>query len=219
MQMEYISPLVALVADEVRQRFEGEGSGHDWAHIARVVRNALYIAGCEGADQEITALGALLHDIADHKFHNHSLEEGPRQAAALLHSMGGSEATIAAVVAIVAETSYKGAGEATPVSSMESAAVQDADRLDAMGAIGIARAFAYGGSKGRPLYSPEQAPEMHASFDRYARSEGHTINHFYEKLLLLKDRMQTDTGRLLAAERHLFMEQYLKQFYKEWNWS
>lgn len=211
-----IQDIITAVEAEMKAQFEGEGSGHDWEHIARVRRNAVMLAETEGADVDVAALGALLHDIADHKFHNHSLEEGPVQAAGAVRRHGGDESLAQRIAGIVAEVSYKGAGVATPVSSLEAAAVQDADRLDAMGAIGIARAFAYGGSKGRPLYVPGNGPNLHADFDSYARDEGATVNHFYEKLLLLKDRMHTNSGRKLAEERHRFMELYLKLFFAEW---
>lgn len=211
-----IKDTITAVEAEMKAKFEGEGSGHDWEHIARVWRNAVMLAEAEGADVYVAALGALLHDIADHKFHNHSLEEGPVQAADAVRRHGGDEALAQRVAAIVAEVSFKGAGVPTPVSSLEAAVVQDADRLDAIGAIGIARAFAYGGSKGRPLYAPGKDPKLHTDFESYARDQGATINHFYEKLLLLKDRMHTDTGRKLALERHAFMELYLKNFFAEW---
>lgn len=210
-------PITARIEADLKSRFEGEGTGHDWFHIDRVRKNALQIAETEGADPLIVELGALLHDIADHKFHNHDLKAGPDKARAMLMEAGADAALAERVARIVAEVSYKGAGVETPVSSPESAAVQDADRLDALGAIGIARAFAYGGSKNRPMYAPGKNPEMHTDFWSYATAEGSTVNHFYEKLLLLKDRMQTAAGKEMARSRHAFMEDFLRQFFEEWN--
>lgn len=200
----------------VRSLFEQEGSGHDWWHIDRVRNTALYIAESEDADKEVTEWSALLHDIADHKFHGNDLSIGPERAHALVMKFTEDPVLASKVSSIVSEVSYKGAGVETPVSSIEGACVQDADRLDAIGAIGIARAFAYGGSKRRLLYHPEQKPTLHTDFEAYATDQGATINHFYEKLLLLKDRMQTETGKQLATKRHAFMEHYLEQFYGEW---
>jgi uncharacterized protein len=209
--------IVESIAGLVEEKFRSDGTGHDWHHISRVRRTAISIGKAEGADMLLVELGALLHDIADHKFHNHDLEEGPKQAMALITGHGGSAELAEKVAQIVAEVSFKGAGVQTPVSSIEAAVVQDADRLDAIGAIGIARAFAYGGSKHRPLYDPDRPPAAHYNFRDYATDQGHTINHFYEKLLLLKDRMQTETGKRMAAERHQFMEIYIRQFMAEWN--
>jgi uncharacterized protein len=211
-----IQPLIESIREEMKSRFAGEGTGHDWAHMERVWRNAVVIAKAEGANAEVVALGALLHDIADHKFHNGSLSEGPRQAREAIMQRGGDPELADKVATIVAEVSFKGAGVPTPVSSLEAAVVQDADRLDAIGAIGVARAFAYGGSKGRALHSPGSKPLAHDDFQSYANDEGATINHFYEKLLLLQDRMHTATGKAMAAERHAFMEAFLAQFLKEW---
>lgn len=210
------SELIRSVEREVKQRFEGEGTGHDWWHIYRVYQMAVRIAKAEGAHLEVTALGALLHDIADHKFHGGDLTVGAKEADLILRANRADEATIAQVITIVNEVTFKGAGVETPVSSIEAACVQDADRLDAIGAVGIARAFAYGGSKERLLFDPNCPPVWHDSFEAYAGDKGATINHFYEKLLLLKDRMQTTTGKEIAQRRHRFMEEYLRQFYMEW---
>ena len=209
--------LIAAIETEVKNLFEYEGTGHDWYHIDRVRNNALKIAKSENADLFLVELGALLHDIADHKFHDNDLELGPIKAKALIEKNAGDEFTANRVAEIVKEISYKGSGVDTPVSSSEAACVQDADRLDAMGAIGIARAFAFGGSRNREIYNPNKPPNLHDSFVAYAKDEGTTINHFYEKLLLLKDRMQTKTGQKMAEERHAFMESFLKTFYDEWN--
>lgn len=200
----------------VRTLLAGDSTGHDWWHIERVRRTALTIARQEGGDLYIVELAAILHDVADWKFSGDSAA-GPREVRAWLEEQEVEPASIDHVCQIVEQLSYKGAGVATPMSSLEGEAVQDADRLEALGAIGIARAFAYGGSKGRPIYDPAIPPEMHASFAAYKKNSGPTINHFYEKLLLLKDRMNTATGRRLAAARHEFMQQYLEQFYAEWN--
>lgn len=208
--------IIAEIKQTIQQRFAGETSGHDWYHIKRVLQLSLRIAEEEHADPFTVALAALLHDIADHKFYPDDLNKGPRDADRLLQKSGVDESTRKTVCTIIHEISYKGAGVATPMSSLEGQCVQDADRLDAMGAIGIARAFAYGGSKNRMMYDPAQKPEMHQDFDSYRKSEGHTINHFYEKLLLLRDRMNTVTGKKLADERHLFMENWLARFFGEW---
>ena len=209
--------LIQNIEAEVKAQFEGEGTGHDWFHIDRVRKNALTLAAREGADLEVVNIGALLHDIADHKFHNNDLSVGPDTARKMILEFGGSPDLSERIAVLVAEISFKGAGVETPVTSIEAAVVQDADRMDAIGAIGIARAFAYGGSKHRAMYNPELKPNMHNDFKAYATDEGGTINHFYEKLLLLKDRMQTKSGKVMAAQRHAFMEQYLETFYGEWD--
>lgn len=201
----------------VREKLKGEGSGHDWWHIHRVRNTALAIAREEKADLFIVELAALLHDIADHKFHDGDDTIGPKVAREWLDSLSADEDTIDHISTIIKEVSFKGAGVATPMSTVEGDAVQDADRLDAIGAIGIARAFAYGGHKNRLLYDPDDDPKMHHSFEEYKSDKGATINHFYEKLLLLKERMNTEAGRNLAEQRHHFMEDFLKQFMDEWN--
>lgn len=201
----------------VQKVLENEGTGHDWWHIKRVRDTAMMLAEREGADPFVTELGALLHDIADHKFHDGDEHIGPRTAQKWLDENGVPQDVSAHVVRIVKEVSFRGAEVDTPVSSKESAVVQDADRLDAMGAIGIARAFAYGGSRSRPLFDPPEAPEMHDSFEEYKSSSGSTLNHFYEKLLLLKDRMNTPAAREIAVQRHEFMQQFILQFLKEWD--
>jgi uncharacterized protein len=200
----------------VRERMHAEGS-HDWWHVDRVRRTALRLAGEEGADPYVTELAALLHDVADHKFHDGDETAGPRTARAWLTQAGADAETTEHVCAIIAALSYKGAGVPTPMATPEGAVVQDADRLDAIGAIGIARAFAYGGSRGRALYEPNEAPELHDSFDRYKASTGASINHFHEKLLLLRDRMNTPAARRIAEARHRFMQEYLDRFHAEWD--
>jgi uncharacterized protein len=211
--------LIARTAAFVEEKFTGEGSGHDWAHIRRVWLAARAFAQAEGADATVTELAALLHDIADWKFHHGDEEAGPRAARAWLLSQGADEALVARVEDIIREVSFKGAGVATPVGSLEGACVQDADRLDAIGAIGVARAFAYGGHKGRPLHDPAQPPVQHGTFAEYKSNGGPTINHFYEKLLHLRERLHTAAARRVADERHRFMEQFLAQFLNEWEGS
>ena len=199
-----------------RELLAQDSSGHDWWHIHRVRASALAIASREGADLFVVELAALLHDVADWKFHGGDENVGPQRAVAWLKSLEVDPQTAERVGQIVSEVTFKGAGVATRPSTLEGCVVQDADRLDAVGAIGIARAFAYGGHAGRAIHDPAVSPEEHASFAAYKSSQGPTINHFYEKLLLLKDRMNTDTGRALALERHLVMEEFLAEFFAEW---
>lgn len=195
---------------------EAEG-GHDWWHIERVWKMARHIAEKEGVNLFVVELGALLHDIADAKFHNGDETVGPRKARAFLKSLNVDEVTIIQVVNIILHISFKGGNQKSQYSSPELNVVQDADRLDAIGAIGIARTFNYGGFKNRKLYDPAIKPKLNMTREEYKKNEAPTINHFYEKLLLLKDRMNTQTGRQLAEKRHAFMEQFLDEFYKEWN--
>ncbi len=201
----------------VKQILQNAEGGHDWFHIQRVLNNAQHIAKNENVDNFIVILGALLHDIADSKFHNGNEKIGPDKARMFLKKQGVSEEIIAHVVKIIQNISFKGGNEAQKFHSPELDVIQDADRLDALGAIGIARTFNYGGFKGRALYDPEIKPDLNMSKAVYKSSSAPTINHFYEKLLLLKDRMNTQTGRQIAADRHKFMEEYLMQFNKEWN--
>jgi uncharacterized protein len=191
--------------------------GHDWWHIHRVWNTAQFIAAAEKADDLVVALGALLHDIADSKFHNGDETIGPRKAREWLQSLRVEEPVIEHVENIITHISFKGGNHHQPFRSIELDIVQDADRLDAIGAIGIARAFSYGGFKNRALYDPAIPANMNMNKEEYKNSKAPTINHFYEKLLLLKDRMNTATGKKLAIQRHEFMEHYLKQFYAEWN--
>ncbi|MCE5267834.1 MAG: HD domain-containing protein [Planctomycetaceae bacterium] len=207
--------IIAPTADHVKALLSGEGSGHDWWHTERVWRMAKRIGEAEGADLLVVELAALLHDIADWKFHGGDSSVGPKLAREWL-GPHVAPAVMQHVCEILASISFKGAAVEQPVLSLEGRAVQDADRLDAIGAIGIARAFAYGGSKGRPIYDPTSKPVEHRTAESYLRSNGTTINHFYEKLLLLKDRMNTATGRAIAEQRHEFMEEYLRQFYEDW---
>ncbi len=211
--------VISKTEEFVRKTLENEGTGHDWWHIQRVRSSARYIAQEEGANLFIVDLGALLHDVADWKFHGGDLSVGVQKSRAWLEGLYVPEPIIQAVEHIVENISYKGAGVANKMQTLEGFAVQDADRLDAIGAIGIARAFAYGGSKGRALYDPDKQAEMHASFEAYKKGAASTIHHFHEKILLLKDRMNTATGKHLAAQRHAFMEAYLEQFHAEWSGS
>lgn len=201
----------------VKETLQNAEGGHDWFHIQRVFKNANLIVQNEVADGFIVSLGALLHDIADYKFHNGDEKKGPKMARAFLQSQKVSPTVIDEVVKIIENVSFKGGNEKQQFQSPELAIVQDADRLDAIGAIGIARTFNYGGYKGRGLYDPAIKPELDMTKAEYKTSTAPTINHFYEKLLLLKDRMNTKAGRKIAEERHRYMEQFLEQFYAEWN--
>ena len=207
--------LVSITAAWVKETLEGAEAGHDWWHIQRVWNNAITLAKGEDADLFIVEMAALLHDIADSKFHNGNEEIGPQKALEFLNTLHVPEETTHRIVDIIRNISFKGGHGVTP-DSIEFKIVQDADRLDAMGAIGIDRAFHYGGFKNRELYNPEVPPRPGMSKEEYKSSTAPTINHFYEKLLLLKDRMNTRTGKMMAEERHRFMEQYLQQFYSEW---
>jgi len=199
----------------INSEFRTEGSGHDWFHVDRVRKMAIRIGKQEGCDLFVTEMAALLHDLDDWKLNRSEVWIGSRTEEWLagLELESGVTGTI---LGVIEEVSFKGAGISTPVSSAEAAVVQDADRLDAIGAIGIARTFAYGGHKSRLIYDPSVTPVLHDNFRSYQESTAPTVNHFYEKLLLLKDRMNTDTARSIAAGRHRFMEKYLRQFYSEW---
>ena len=203
----------------VKETLKNAEGGHDYFHIERVYKNAVYIAKKEnnGANELIVALGALLHDIADSKFHNGDETIGPKVAKKFLENEGVNETTITHITNIIKHISFKGGNFNQEFTSKELDIVQDADRLDAIGAIGIARCFNYGGFKNRVLYDPSIPPNLNMSKEEYKKSTAPTINHFYEKLLLLKDKMNTKTGKELATERHLFMENFLNQFYKEWD--
>lgn len=211
------SELVCRVAEHIKAKFASESSGHDWHHINRVWKLARQIGANETANQEVVELGALVHDIADWKFHDGDDSIGPREAERLLREEGASADVIQQVVDIVATISFKGAGVTTAMSTLEGKCVQDADRLDAIGAIGIARCFAYGGHAGRLMYDPDEPPVMHATPEAYKASKGHSLNHFYEKLFLLKDRMNTPTGRAMTEKRHQFMQGFVEQFLSEWD--
>lgn len=200
----------------VKQELKNAEGGHDWFHIARVRKMALRLAREEDANLFVVELAALLHDIADYKFHGGDEEIGPAKAREFLSSEKLDPNTIDQVVLIIQNISFKGGHSAPIEKTKEFEVVQDADRLDALGAIGIARTFNFGGYKGTPLYDPSVQPNPGMSKHEYKKANSPTVNHFYEKLLLLKDRMNTESARSIAAERHRFMEQYLKQFFSEW---
>ncbi len=212
---QLIKNTIAFVKSELKN---AEG-GHDWFHIERVFNTSKLLLKHEKGDSLIVQLAALLHDIADPKFHNGDESVGPKMARNFLESQSVGEKTIEQVVNIIQHMSFKNSLERDGIkfTSKELQIVQDADRLDAIGAIGIARAFNYGGFKNRELYNPAVPPKPNMTKEEYKKSTAPTINHFYEKLLLLKDKMNTETGKKLAEERHQFMLKYLEQFYKEWN--
>jgi uncharacterized protein len=200
----------------VKQQLENAEGGHDWFHIERVYRNAILIAKEEECNLTIVKLGALLHDIADSKFHDGDETIGPKTARLFLETENIDEQTIIHVINIIENISFKGGNFGQQFNSKELEIIQDADRLDAIGAIGIARTFNYGGFKNRAIYNPSIAPKLNMSKEEYKNSQAPTLNHFYEKLLLLKDKMNTDTGKKIALERHKYMENFLSQFYAEW---
>lgn len=209
--------IINKTKDYVEQKFKDEGSGHDWWHMYRVWKLAKHIAASEpGVNTFIVEISALLHDIADWKFHDGDMEAGPKAAREWLASLAVEEDVILRVEDIIRNVSFKGADVRQNMNSKDGQIVSDADKLDAIGAIGIARTFAYGGSHDTPVYDPSIKPTQHSSFEDYKNSKSHTINHFYEKLLLLKDKLYTKTARKIAEHRHQFMEQYLNEFYKEW---
>ena len=208
--------IIEATIDFVKKTLANAEGGHDWWHIYRVWKTAKQIAKTENVDSFIVELGALLHDIADSKFNDGDETIGPKMANEFLQSQNLSDDIITHVEAIIKNISFKGGKEIQQFKSLELDVIQDADRLDAIGAIGIARTFNYGGFKNREIYNPEIPPNLNMTKEEYKNSTAPTINHFYEKLLLLKDRMNTETGKKIAAERHQFMEEYLEQFYKEW---
>ncbi len=208
--------LVARTGTYVKGRLEGEASGHDWWHVLRVMRIATHIAEAEKADLFTVQMAALLHDLDDWKFREEGEPDGPREAREWLETSGVDPPRIERICAIIEGMSFKGAHVPTPMDTLEGKVVQDADRLDAMGAVGIARAFAYGGRAGRPMHDPAAMPRMHESFEEYKAARGTSINHFHEKLLLLKDRMNTDTGKRMAQERDAFLRMFLQRFLEEW---
>lgn len=211
--MNYLDQTVHYVKKEL----EGAEAGHDWFHIERVYRNALHLLEKEKADAQVVLLAALLHDIADSKFHNGDETIGPKKAYDFMTSINLSEDVKKHVVLIIENISFKGGNFERKFHSKELEVVQDADRLDAIGAIGIARAFQYGGFKNRTIYDPDEKPKMNMTKEEYKKHTGNTVNHFYEKLLLLKDLMNTDSGKEMALARHQYMEGFLAQFFDEWN--
>jgi uncharacterized protein len=210
--------IIQKTHDFIQQKFTAEGSGHDYWHMYRVWQLAKHIAATEkGVDMFTLELAALLHDIADWKFHDGDEQAGPRAAREWLASLAVDETVIKHIEDIIINVSFKGAGVKTKLATIEGKIVHDADKLDAIGAIGIGRTFAYGGAKGRPMHDPARSPQHHKTFEAYKNNDGPTINHFYEKLLLLKDRMFTQTGKKMAQHRHKIMEDFLQEFYDEWD--
>ncbi len=209
-----MSDLIEAAARYVRGLFTGESSGHDWWHTWRVWQTAVRLAEAEGADTEIVQLAALLHDVDDAKL-SPETAAGKDRAVAFLREQGVPEEHIRRITYIIGQVSFKGSQSETP-DSVEGMCVQDADRLDALGAVGIARTFAFGGSRGRVLWEPDEAPRTQITEGEYRKGGGCTVNHFYEKLLLLKDMMNTPTARAMAEARHRVMEEYLDEFFAEW---
>jgi uncharacterized protein len=205
--------------NEIKSKFCDDTTGHDWYHIERVVNMALFLQKGTTADREVVALAALLHDIADHKFHKNDFEIGAITARSMLLENGYTQEIAGKVASIIAQVSYKGAKVAETMDSLEGKIVQDADRLDAIGAIGIARAFSFGGAHDRPFFLPDTPPILHTTKEAYANGKSHSINHFYEKLLLLKDRLHTIKAIEIGTERHLVLENFLTQFHQEWNFN
>ena len=202
----------------VKNELKNAESGHDWFHIERVYHNTKLIAKHEKVDLFTVELAALLHDIADSKFHGGDETIGPKKAKDFLDTLQIDQPIIEHIINIIANMSFsKSLGNDVKFNSLELQVVQDADRLDAIGAIGIARTFNYGGYKNRTIYNPKIKPNINQSKEAYKKSTAPTINHFYEKLLLLKDKMNTNTGKIIAIKRHEFMELFLEQFYAEWN--
>lgn len=212
-EQEQINKTIIFVKETL---INAEG-GHDWFHTERVYKNALLIAKGEKANVFVVSLSALLHDIADSKFHDGDETIGPKIAREFLFKINVDSIIIEHVIKIIENISFKGGNELQKFNSPELDIVQDADRLDAMGAVGIARCFNYGGFKNRPLYNPDIKPNLNMTKAEYKTSNAPTINHFYEKLLLLKNKMNTKTGQVLALERHNYMLGFLDQFYKEWH--
>ena len=208
--------LIDTTISFVKEKLQNAEGGHDWFHIERVYKNSLLIAKDEDCDLTIVQLGALLHDIADSKFHDGDETVGPRTARTFLESQNVSEETIIHVINIIENISFKGGNFEKKFNSKELEIVQDADRLDALGAIGIARCFNYGGFKNRALYNPDINPNLSMSKEEYKNSDSPTLNHFYEKLLLLSAKMNTPTGKKIAEARHEYMEDFLSQFLSEW---
>ena len=211
--------LVQKVIQEIKSQFEGDATGHDWHHIMRVYNLSRHLQSLEGGNLETIELAALLHDISDHKFNGGKLNEGGKIAYEILIRNGASTHLANEVKYIVDNISYKGANTKSEMKCLEGQIVQDADRLDAIGAIGIGRTFAYGGNKNQAMYDPNLSVELHQSFEEYANAETCTINHFYEKLLLLKDRLNTSAAKEIGGERHTVMVDFLNQFFKEWNFN
>lgn len=209
--------LLEEVRTIVERKFRSESADHDWYHIERVLKLAEYIQSKEGGDLLVVQLAALLHDISDHKLNGGIKNDCGRVSREILTRLKADEKLTERVCDIVDNVSFKGAGVSDVVESIELDIVRDADRLDAIGAIGIARAFHYGGKNDRSFYEPDLGPSLHTDFDSYSSDKSHTLNHFYEKLLLIKDRLRTKTAQEIGAERHQIMEGFVSSFLKEWN--
>lgn len=209
--------LISNTVAFVKEKLNGVESGHDWHHINRVWQQSKKIGSSYDCNILVVELGALLHDIADSKFHGGDENVGPKVAREFLESQNADEKTIEAVIYIIRNISFKNRNENATPKPIELQIVQDADRLDAIGAIGIARTFNFGGYKNNLMYDPEVTPNLGLTKDEYKKSNGTTINHFYEKLLLLKDMMNTEKGKEMAEIRHQYMQDFLSQFYAEWN--
>jgi uncharacterized protein len=209
--------LVNEVRKRVEEQFKGHGADHDWFHIERVYNMAMHLHSFEGGDADMIACAALLHDISDHKLNGGIMNDGGRVTREMLLELGQSEAFSNEVAKIVDGVSFKGAQVADDAFNLEVQIVRDADRLDAMGALGIARAFHFGGSRDRPFYVPDVPPTDHTTFEAYASDKSHTINHFHEKLLLLQDRLHTPSAKAIGEKRHRLMQDFVDAFYEEWN--
>lgn len=209
--------IVKKTAKYIKKTFTNTHSGHDWWHMWRVWQNAKHIGKTEKADMFVVEMGALLHDISDWKFNSKEDSESAANARQWLKQFNLDEQTIDHICDIVATVSFKGVDVTPEMKTLEGKIVRDADRLDAMGAIGVARAFAYGGAVNRLMYDPSETPHLHKTQKEYMDNKSHTINHFYEKLLHLKDLMRTETGKRIAEKRHTYMEEFLKEFYAEWD--
>jgi len=209
--------IINKTVEYAKTKLEGEGTGHDWYHILRVYKTSIYIGKKENADLFVVKLAALLHDIADWKFNEGNSDVGSEVSRQWLESLGVAHDIIDKVTKIIGTMSFKGGTTNAKQETIEGKVVQDADRLDAIGAMGIARAFAYGGYKERELYNPNIKSQKFKDFEEYKKNNGTTVNHFYEKLLLLKDLMNTESGKSMAIQRHKFMEDYLEQFFREWD--
>ncbi len=209
--------VILQIETELKNRFKDEPTGHDWEHIRRVRDMAMHIQSLEGGDPFVIELGALLHDISDHKFNGGILNAGGEKAREWLEQLKVDEKIVLQVSALVDQVSFKGAGVKTGKLNLETQIVQDADRLDALGAVGIARAFAFGGNRNQLIHSDSIKIVEHDSFESYVNAKTTSINHFYEKLLLLKNRINTKTAKKIAEDRHLFMEQFLQKFLTDWN--
>lgn len=203
----------------VQKRFANHGADHDWYHIERVYQLAVFLQSKEGGDLMLISCASLLHDISDHKLNGGILNDGGNVTRQILGDLGHDALFAAKVAEIVDGVSFKGAGVPDESTSLEMQIVRDADRLDAMGAIGIARAFHFGGSRNRPFFSPNQLPSQHTTFEAYSSDKSHTINHFHEKLLLLKDRLHTKAAKDMGERRHRLMENFVEEFYQDWNFT